>query len=387
MTRWLPALPATPVDASFATTMPTVAPPARPPSRRSGPRHGVRLWASTLLLCLAGTCAACQAAEPDAVTVVQSANTSAAGATTTPAAEATPAVLPTSTETATREPGSLPTNSATTQSEATPSPTASPSATAVPEASETAAPALEARIEWFTAMPATISPGDSIELAWSTTGGVVTLYRIGSRGQPEPLAMELPASGTYVEQTSDDVRRSVDFLLVIRPSATANEWLTQANASVTVDRECDQWFFAPEPQTCAEAAVQGDAAYQRFEHGFMIWFGPEAAVYVFYDDPKIWQWHRDKFGEGDAESDPSIQPPSGMLQPVRGFGLVWRTDIGPGTASVREALGWALSPEEAYTATLQCDNLRREMYTRCYLAGPRGEVYEVTGSGPWTLWQ
>jgi hypothetical protein len=46
------------------------------------------------------------------------------------------------------------------------------------------------------------------------------------------------------------------------------------------------------------------------------------------------------------ESDPSIVPPEGYYQPVRGFGKLWREEL-------RSALGWALAPERSYTAQYQ----------------------------------
>jgi hypothetical protein len=41
-------------------------------------------------------------------------------------------------------------------------------------------------------------------------------------------------------------------------------------------------------------------------------------------------------------------PPTGFYQPVRGFGQIWRERAG-----VRASLGWALSEELGFTATIQ----------------------------------
>ena len=356
------------------------APGRRPVQSWSPPAMPGRIGAPLLLVfVIAMACSACQQVQPDngrgrtPQPSTVAASTQATGMVSVPTA--------TNAATAAAAPPAQSTADSGTISRQTATPTQAP----IPTAADTAAGTPAPRIESFTAAPGSIRPGDSIELTWSASGGVVTLYRIGARGQPEPLAMELPTSGTYSEPTSPDVRGSVNFLLVIRPSATASEWLDQASVSVAVQEDCATWYFAPAPDTCAQPASQGDAAYQRFEHGAMVWFGPSGSIYVLNDSPQSWQLHEDEFREGDPKSDPAVQPPEGMFQPVRGFGLVWRTATGPGAGPVRQTLGWAVAPEAAYSAALQCDSAGQPMYVKCYLSGPEGEVYELAGNGPWSL--
>jgi hypothetical protein len=40
----------------------------------------------------------------------------------------------------------------------------------------------------------------------------------------------------------------------------------------------------------------------------------------------------------------------------------------------REMLGWATEPEFVYDAMFQCNAGRGDVYTRCYLLSPEGEV-------------
>lgn len=47
--------------------------------------------------------------------------------------------------------------------------------------------------------------------------------------------------------------------------------------------------------------------------------------------------------DGEQESDPSIVPPAGLYQPIRGFGKLWRTN-----PHVRDGLGWAIAPEQGF---------------------------------------
>jgi serine/threonine-protein kinase len=85
-------------------------------------------------------------------------------------------------------------------------------------------------------------------------------------------------------------------------------------------------------------------AYQQFEHGTMVWRADTSQIYVFFSDG-TWRSFADTFEEGDRESDPAFSPPAGKLQPIRGFGKVWRDN-----ADVREKLGWAQAKEMAQPA-------------------------------------
>ncbi len=87
-------------------------------------------------------------------------------------------------------------------------------------------------------------------------------------------------------------------------------------------------------------------AYQKFEHGTMVWRQDTSQVYVFLDDG-TWQSFADTFKEGERESDPAFAPPAGKLQPIRGFGKVWRDHD-----ALREKLGWATAKETAQPAEL-----------------------------------
>lgn len=102
------------------------------------------------------------------------------------------------------------------------------------------------------------------------------------------------------------------------------------------------------------------AAVQPFERGFMIWRGDRKRIWIAACCTRTiplggrWLSFEDAFVDGMPESDPSIVPPGGLYQPVRGFGLVWRTlrDYSYG-GTVRDLLGWATAPEQGYTARLE----------------------------------
>ncbi len=93
---------------------------------------------------------------------------------------------------------------------------------------------------------------------------------------------------------------------------------------------------------------------QPFETGFMFWRETReiyilstAAIQKGAATDTFWRLP-DNWNESMPASDPAQVPPAGRLQPVRGFGYVWRSN-----ATVRNSLGWALSGEQPYDSTWQ----------------------------------
>lgn len=84
---------------------------------------------------------------------------------------------------------------------------------------------------------------------------------------------------------------------------------------------------------------EATGAVQVFERGFMLWRSSDRRILVVADSGS-WYLVPDTFVEGQMEEDPGINPPANRLEPIRGFGKVWRE-----TPAIREALGWALAEE------------------------------------------
>ncbi len=86
------------------------------------------------------------------------------------------------------------------------------------------------------------------------------------------------------------------------------------------------------------------AAWQPFEHGYMLWRSDTNQVTVFYDDGTQQtlpdQWNEQAYTVG--------APPPGRVAPVRGFGWVWVT-----RPEVRSRLGWGLVEEKGFCARIQ----------------------------------
>jgi hypothetical protein len=248
----------------------------------------------------------------------------------------------------------------------TASPTALPSSTAIPPA-----PAPTALPPPTTASVPSTGPtihqfeisaledtdyGKRITFTWSAEGVSARLFS-GTRQRMQDWWV-VPLSGTRTVEARGTVYRDPAFTLEV---CNSDDWYAESSQkavqSVIVEWACDpEYFFAPAPERCPLGpATFSAAAEQRFEGGRMIWLEALDAVYVFYDEPPLGsagaQQFQDSWTPDEPESDPTIHPPEGLHQPVRGFGKVWRE-----LPQVRERLGWALAPEQGFEGALQYEH-------------------------------
>ncbi len=114
----------------------------------------------------------------------------------------------------------------------------------------------------------------------------------------------------------------------------------------------------------AGTAVSPMAA-QPFERGWMYWRGDTRQIYALAANGQYWQM-ADMWNEGMPADDPAYVPPAGLVQPVRGFGLVWRS-----TPALRDALGWGTAPEAPTSGFWQ------EFERGAMLLGADGYVYAL----------
>ena len=85
---------------------------------------------------------------------------------------------------------------------------------------------------------------------------------------------------------------------------------------------------------------------QGFERGEMIW----RSNGIIYSFPSTGTYYAipDTWTEGMPETDPNLAPPAGYSQPIRGFGLAWRSN-----ETLKNALGWAINAENQYPSFWQ----------------------------------
>jgi hypothetical protein len=259
-----------------------------------------------------------------------------------------PTDVPAATELARTE--APPTESPPTELPVAEGPTATPTSegptsTSVPEeASPTMTPSPTPTILSFAADRTTIIQGESVHLTWQATGGTeahvcwVTHEAIMAC---VPGTLDPDGGKETVTPTAPGRPGVADIVLTVKNgagSAEAHVDVTIACAEDPLPALEDQQLFG----NCPYGTVVGNAAYQAFGGGYMIWLEGPRTIYVLYADDR-YESYADDFREGDPESDSSITPPAGLLQPIRGFGLVWRT-----YPAVRDGLGWALAPEEGF---------------------------------------
>lgn len=130
---------------------------------------------------------------------------------------------------------------------------------------------------------------------------------------------------------------------------------------------------ANEP-VAAYAAVR--ASYMPFERGLMFWLEDSNQILVLMNGNNefsgTYSVYQDTWAEGQPETDPTIQPPQGFVQPSRGFGQAWRNYPG-----VRDGLGWGTAESHGYTALVVRDG------DRIIINGPDNRVYQLLEESIW----
>lgn len=207
------------------------------------------------------------------------------------------------------------------------------------------------RVEYFTTDATSAAAGDVITLYWAVQGAdLATIYRLEGESAPfeRGQAWRVPRSGSLraaVRPNPDGIAR---FALVVSNGVEEIAQELQIVASCS-----EEWFFQPPPTDagCPTApATASLAVYQPFERGALFWIAEGRIIYALFNDGRAPAWLSlsDEYRDGEPESDPSLSPPEGLQQPVRGFGLAWRS-----RETLRQRLGWATAPESAFETQLQ----------------------------------
>lgn len=240
-------------------------------------------------------------------------------------------------------------------------PVAFPLVPTIPPAPETltatAAPThLAAAIRYFTTDSEFVTPGENVTLFWSVAGvDRARIYRVEEEGE-RLFRWDVMGEGQITVATRATDRDAARFLL------TAQIGQVEIEQLLLIPLRCvDFWFFDPPPDACAAAPAElTTQAEQTFERGRMVWVAALDRIYVVFEDGARpgWAMYPDEFNEGDPERDESLAPPPGLEQPIRGFGLVWRSN-----PRVRERLGWAASPEVAFEGMMQADSAEPSLAT------------------------
>lgn len=234
---------------------------------------------------------------------------------------------------------------------ATPLPTNRPAATTAPAGTPAAnAPVVTSAI----ASPNPVKRGEPLNITWTATNAsAVAIYQLSynastntwSRASSEPYANAQPASGTYRYFLATEERSALRFEVI----ALGLDGHTTASALTNIaEIYCEPAYYTTLGSYdgfCGMAQQETQAAYQKFEHGAMVWLNYFDIIIVVYDQGG-WATFPDQYTEGDVIN--VGEPPAGLIAPHRGFGELWITN-----PQVKEGLGWATSIETAYSAHYQ----------------------------------
>ncbi|MBN1966821.1 MAG: hypothetical protein JW910_19365 [Anaerolineae bacterium] len=205
------------------------------------------------------------------------------------------------------------------------------------------------RIEYFTADPVYVFPGDPLTLRWSIRGADRgAIYRLDDTGQRSQL-WNIEPTGSLVVPTRRSDRGTAHFLLTVDAGAY---YVEQA---LEVPLLCAYpWFFEPQPVACA-ASPETNSTHieQLFQGGRMVYVEAEDVVYALFGDGRdpAWTFYANRYVGGQTpDEDPNFVPPPDLFEPTRILGLVWR-----GSDIVRNRLQLGLAPETTYEGAIQAD--------------------------------
>ncbi len=206
----------------------------------------------------------------------------------------------------------------------------------------------------------------NISKLWILFACVLISLLAGCQGQPAVVYIVLSPTPTIdeslltaevTELVTEEVTQAPTLTGTVAPSAQATATngvqITEEINMTTTPQLAPAASPTPLPPgfpTPVIARIQ--VVEQLFERGRMFWLQPNQEVWVLTvtgEGRGTWQVFQDTFTEGEAESDTSLTPPSdGLIQPIRGFGKIWREVPG-----LRDALGWAVTPEFGYLSDYQ----------------------------------
>ncbi len=239
-------------------------------------------------------------------------------------------------------------------------------------------------IQYFNTDMAQAVAGDTIALSWASTGATEAVLEYRSLKDSTPTySWKVDTTIAFPCQINPDERDDVELTLRVRDEAGRS---AQAKLHIELLTCSNSWFFSPAPRACGMPSIVSQAAEQRFEHGTMIWVKgkwsqeakEEGYVFILYDDGRSpgWTIVKDQWVEGTADRDPTLSPPPGLQQPIRGFGLAWRQE-----PEVRQRLGWAVGQEQGFDTTIQHMKYK---YGSVYLRAFDGNVWRLgLGCNTW----
>jgi hypothetical protein len=250
-------------------------------------------------------------------------------------------------------------------------------------------------VEFFEVTPTEVrNVGDSVHLEWEATGEKAELCLLNCFGPTG--CQEVPLSGemTYV---SDEQSASYNGFFL--RASDGGESGAKLEYVTFLCENLRSWFFEPPPPRCPAGEPSFSyAAGQYFERGLMVWVEETDEFYVFHSEPdesgrRYYHSAKNLELKPGASQDNRVgeDPPTGLYEPVSGFGLIWRGEVAwPEVGDVRERLGWATEPEFGFDTAHQYGTLACPRSWVAYMRAPRGEILRLSPAstvGLYHVWE
>ena len=231
----------------------------------------------------------------------------------------------------------------------------------------------------FTITPDPVVRGGEIILSWETQSMAnLSITRLSEVGQIflESIADNLTDSGSFTYQLPDYYVSQAEFIL-LGTDANNNRY----QSMVVVDIVCGFVpVYIPDGYVNMDCPVNQQTvqiATQSFENGFMLWRADTRQIYTLFNGGIFWVY--DDIWTLDIVYDMPSEPPAGFIAPERGFGYLWATN-----ESVNFQLGWATSPEQSSTVTLETYMIPARFVDVIMLELPNGQVVQIGSAvGSW----
>ncbi len=195
------------------------------------------------------------------------------------------------------------------------------------------------------------------------------------------FAQQTATASTQAQQTAiADATSRAYVRATAAAAATLSARVIQGTLSTTCTNSVADWFkpaLDASPQTSDNLGCPTnishpvDAVVEPFERGQMLWLSESRQIYVLAQNG-AYAAYPDRWQEGQP-SGGFYAPPPDRYEPVRGFGLVWREQLG----GPRSQIGWATAPESLSRAEVQ--SFDRGLAYR----GQGGDIKVFTSDGKW----
>jgi len=125
-----------------------------------------------------------------------------------------------------------------------------------------------------------------------------------------------------------------------------------------------------------EESHESGATDEHMQGGYFFWRQDTRTIYTLRNDGR-WTAYGDTWQEGRDPDRWGYIPPAGLYEPVRGFGKLWREQLGGPSG----AFGWAFEPEQGFTAEIQ--TFERGLM----LENDNDEIFVLFNTGTWARYQ